>query len=137
VVKRKRKLPIDLSPEAQDARIEAFVKGMAESDAMEARGRYLAQGRQLETLSRDDLMARWAQAMRDLATRTVRDAQELNDTSSELQLRNIEPEMSLIEDVVEVVRRDFEQSQIENPEGDPAIRAAIADYMRRLNDEIN
>jgi hypothetical protein len=135
---RKRTDLPELSDEATEAEIDAMVAGMIESEAMEACARYLTRGRQLAQLEDGELQARWAEAFRGMiAERTSERMRELDDAESELRLRDLKPDESLVRDAASAFAAEIRRMQAEHPDGIPAILDGVRDYLRRKNEQTN
>jgi len=124
--------------EKLEVRAREITDGMIKTDAMEAQASYLRRGRRFENLSIDKLQQLWAQAFRDMVNvRNNNNSQALNDTSSELAIRGVEPDATQVQSEMAQLIEEIKRTQLENPDGDRAIRDAIRDYMRRIDDEMN
>jgi len=128
----------DLLSGAAAAEIEAAVEGMVETHAMDACARYLGSGRALQHLSDMGLMAFWAEAFRAYcASRKPEDGRRFDDAASELKLRNVEPDKSLIANELRQAAAMARQLLIDYPRGHPAIKSGVRAYLKRRESEMN
>jgi hypothetical protein len=121
-----------------EAEIAAAVEGMLETHAMDNCARYLASGRALQHLGDDEVMARWAEAFRAYCTGRNRDDGRLaDDAASELKLRNIEPDESLVENESRQIADMCKQMLIDYPDGHPALKKGVKAYLKRRESQMN
>ncbi|HEX4077297.1 MAG TPA: hypothetical protein VHX61_00275 [Rhizomicrobium sp.] len=138
--KRARKPAIKPAPlpDNTKADIEAAVEGMLETEAMDACARYLGRGRALQHLADNELMACWAAAFRTYcASRKPEDGRRVDDAASELKLRNIEPDKSLIENETRQISDVARQLLIDYPDGHPALKRGVMAYLKRRESQMN
>ena len=127
-----------LFPENTEAEIAAAVEGMLETEAMDACARYLGSGRVFQHLADNELMACWAAAFRTYcASRKPEDGRRVDDAASELKLRNIEPDKSLIENETRQISDIARQLLIDYPDGHPALKRGVMAYLKRRQSQMN
>jgi hypothetical protein len=111
----------------------ACVEAMVASDQMDARAAYLGRGRLHELLPDDELQLQWALAFRSWSDEaldrriTAARSNAFDDLTAELGLRNLEPDMAPVPDVVPKLVQHFRRELASRAR--EAARAAIGDFL--------
>jgi hypothetical protein len=125
ITKRLRKLMIgDLIERRENAIIDALLA----SERMECTNRYLSMGGRFVGMETDEIKQRWIAATREFQVSCGEvDPREMDDLTSELDLRKVEPPWEAVRDETERVAQRIRRD--DDPETHARVRARIRKFL--------